>query len=124
QQVVDGRTAHTQLTRGVTDVALAPAERFHQHLALRPVPCVPQGEPSRLRYRLDGEVLGLDEPSAGHDDGTLDGVLQLADVARPAMAGDGLDGRQGEPQLATLPLPAATEERVGEEHDGLAAVAA
>src|SRR5262249_14689119 len=104
----------------MADVALTSTEGFDQHLTLDAIPRITKREARRLRRRLDREVLGLDEPAARHDDGALDGVFQLADVARPAMPRDGFDGGEAEPELPSLLLAAATEEGVGQEYDVLA----
>jgi hypothetical protein len=73
---------------------------------------------------LEGEVLGADLVAVAQDDGPLDGVLQLADVAGPGVAGQlGAGGVAEAGDLGVVLLDEAAQEVLGEQQ-GVAAAQA
>src|SRR5690606_18095846 len=65
-----------------------------------------------------------DDVPASEDECSLDGVLQLADVARPAVLVDELEGFRGEAlHFLLVLLDEAAQERLGEEADVAAPLA-
>src|SRR5919197_255323 len=112
EQIVERGPADSELTGGATDVAFRPKERVHDHLPLHTIPRLAQGQPLARGGGRDPEVAGLDEAAPGHDDRALHGVLELADVARPRVVGDGGQGIPAELQLAAVFLAAAPPESI------------
>lgn len=73
---------------------------------------------------VEAEVGGFDLRAAGHEDGAFEGVVELADVAGPAMLQKGLDGGGFEAaDLLAVTLGVAGEEVRGERGDVFAAFA-
>src|SRR3989338_6534897 len=89
QHPMEGRAAHAEVPGRLADIAPGLQESVEQGLPLGLAPGLAQGRRlARAREHRNAEVGRLDEAPGGHDDGALDGVLQFADVARPAVGRD------------------------------------
>ena len=73
---------------------------------------------------MQAEVAGFDAIVAGQDDGAIDHVAQLADVARPVVGEEFLAGFRGELQIGAAVLAAEVIEEIVHQHFDIAAAVA
>ena len=83
----------------------------------------PAGGDRRVGRLVDVEVLGQDGPAPRGDRGPGQGVLQLADVARPGPLLDGQEGLGRERELPQPCLRSSAEDVLGQGRDVLGPVA-
>src|SRR5438128_4683489 len=124
EHVVERRPADVEHPGRPADIAPAPHERIDDESPLALVARLPKGG-ERIDHGggIQVEVRGSDDPAGRHDDGPVDLVLQLADVAGPLVLDDGLQGLGAEAHLALEGLRIAPEEGIGEEDHVLTALA-
>src|SRR6185503_10341162 len=108
------RATDAQVLCRLADVAPRLHQGVHHGLALGAPARLAQGGPVvRRGIERKSEIAGLDDVTGGHDDGALHGVVELADVARPAVPADGFERGAAEAKLAALlRLGMPPEERV------------
>src|SRR5712691_2829199 len=124
EHVVERRPADVEHPRRPADVAAAAHEGIDDEPPLALVARLPKGgERVDDGGGIQVEIRGPDDPARRHDDGPVDLVLQLADVARPLVLDDGLQGLGAEAHLALEGLRIAPEEGIGEEDHVLTALA-
>ena len=101
--VVEGLLAHPQGIRGPGLVAPVALERGQQVLALHHVHGEAEGDLEALplpgpRPHVRRQVVAQDELAVAEDDRALHGVAQLADVPRPLVAAEDLQGQGVHPR--------------------------
>src|SRR5229473_3554630 len=124
EHVVERGPADVEHPGRPADVAAAPHEGIDDEPPLALVARLPKGgERVDDGGGIQVEVRGPDDPAGRHDDGSVDLVLELADVARPLVLDDGLQGLGAEANLALEGLAIAAQEGIGEEDHVLTALA-
>src|SRR5262249_13217985 len=123
EQVVHRRAADAELDGGPADVAVSASQGLDHDLPFGPAACLPQRESKGPVGGRDAEIGRGDAAPAGHDDGAVDRILQLADVTGPGVMDDRLPGLIAELQVPAVVLTLPTQELVGEDADVLAALA-
>src|SRR6185312_17072710 len=92
-EVVERRAGYAQKLRGARQIAAGDCERLPRRLHLGALARDSQVEVFGIFARiLQTEVDGGDDGPFGHDDRSLDAVLELAYVARPRVGLDRTDG--------------------------------
>src|SRR3954452_11240020 len=123
---VEGAAREAQRLGGLADVAVAGERLLDQHpldLLQRQILQLARGSRGRRR-RLQAQVLRPHEVAAPHEHAALDGVVELAYVARPRVALQSGDRRLLEaPEALAVALRVLLQELLGQREDVVAALA-
>src|SRR5687767_8629713 len=104
---IERRSAEPELTGGSAQVAFVLRDRLANGACFEVLEVEIRGV-GRCRLLLEEEIVGAERLAFRHDDGALDGVHELADVARPVVLlqlESGI-GRDRKPGFAVLPAEA------------------
>src|SRR6185436_12611537 len=124
QHVMERGPAYVERAGGPADIAPTPYQGIAEQPSLALVPRLSQrGQRVHGGRRVEVEVGRADDTAAGHDDGAVHLVLELADVAGPRVLDDSFKSLGAEPRLALERLRIPAQEGVCQQDHVLPTVA-